>query len=106
MPPTPTLGNGKICYVEIPTADLARSMAFYSSVFGWTVRRRGDGHMALRMPVTDSAALKDAIAAVDKRHSRLDLLVNSGSLASCRMAISMRWTTRSSATSSMSTSAA
>jgi 3-oxoacyl-[acyl-carrier protein] reductase len=27
--------------------------------------------------VTDSAALKDAIAAVDKRHSRLDLLVNS-----------------------------
>src|SRR3984957_19697938 len=37
----------------------------------------GDGHMALRMPVTDSAALKDAIAAVDKRHSRLDLLVNS-----------------------------
>jgi 3-oxoacyl-[acyl-carrier protein] reductase len=38
----------------------------------------GDGHMALRMPVTDSAAaLKDAIAAVDKRHARLDLLVNS-----------------------------
>ena len=37
----------------------------------------GDGHMALRMPVTDSAALKDAIAAVDTRHSRLDLLVNS-----------------------------
>ena len=37
----------------------------------------GDGHMALRMPVTDTAALKDAIAAVDKRHARLDLLVNS-----------------------------
>ena len=40
----------------------------------------GDGHMALRMPVTDSAALKDAIAAVDKRHSRLDLLVNSAGI--------------------------
>ena len=40
----------------------------------------GDGHMALRMPVPDSAALKDAIAAVDKRHSRLDLLVNSAGI--------------------------
>ncbi|MBV8797281.1 MAG: SDR family NAD(P)-dependent oxidoreductase, partial [Hyphomicrobiales bacterium] len=36
----------------------------------------GDGHMALRMPVTDSAALKDAIASINKRHARLDLLVN------------------------------
>ena len=40
----------------------------------------GGGHMALRMPVTDTAALKDAIAAVDKRHSRLDLLVNSAGI--------------------------
>src|ERR1700684_4134984 len=37
----------------------------------------GGGHMALRMPVTDTAALSEAIAAVDKRHARLDLLVNS-----------------------------
>ena len=36
----------------------------------------GDGHMALFMPVTDSAALSVAIAAVDRRHARLDLLVN------------------------------
>lgn len=40
----------------------------------------GDGHLALRMPVTDSAALADAIAAIDKRHSRLDLLVNSAGI--------------------------
>jgi 3-oxoacyl-[acyl-carrier protein] reductase len=40
----------------------------------------GDGHMALRMPVTDSAALSEAIAAVDKRHARLDLLVNSAGI--------------------------
>jgi 3-oxoacyl-[acyl-carrier protein] reductase len=40
----------------------------------------GEGHMALRMPVTDTAALKDAIAAVDKRHARLDLLVNSAGI--------------------------
>jgi 3-oxoacyl-[acyl-carrier protein] reductase len=40
----------------------------------------GDGHMALSMPVTDSAALRQAIAAVDRRHSRLDLLVNSAGI--------------------------
>ena len=40
----------------------------------------GGGHMALRMPVTDSAALEDAIAAVDRRHSQVDLLVNSAGI--------------------------
>jgi len=42
----PTYGNGKICYVEIPTADVARSAEFYQRVFGWNVRRRGDGSTA------------------------------------------------------------
>ena len=42
----PKLGNGKICYLEIPAADVARSSAFYQAVFGWQVRRRGDGHLA------------------------------------------------------------
>src|SRR4051812_31611494 len=42
----PTLGNGKICYVEIPTNDIPRSAAFYSTVFGWTIRKRGDGATA------------------------------------------------------------
>jgi predicted enzyme related to lactoylglutathione lyase len=38
--------NGKICYVEIPATDVARSAEFYSRVFGWTVRQRGDGATA------------------------------------------------------------
>lgn len=42
----PTIGNGKICYVEIPATDVARSADFYSKVFGWTVRQRGDGATA------------------------------------------------------------
>ena len=37
----PTLGNGKICYVEIPAMDSGRSAAFYNKVFGWHVRKRG-----------------------------------------------------------------
>lgn len=42
----PTLANGKICYVEIPAADIARAADFYSKVFGWRIRRRGDGSTA------------------------------------------------------------
>lgn len=38
--------NGKICYVEIPTLDVARSADFYGKVFGWKSRMRGDGSMA------------------------------------------------------------
>ena len=42
----PTLGNGKICYIEIPAVDIDRSVAFYQEVFGWNVRTRGDGSRA------------------------------------------------------------
>ena len=42
----PKLANGKICYVEIPAIDVPRSVRFYQAVFGWAVRRRGDGSTA------------------------------------------------------------
>lgn len=42
----PTLGNGKICYVEIPAADIHISATFYKEVFGWSIRTRGDGSTA------------------------------------------------------------
>jgi len=42
----PTRGHGKLCYLEIPSADVARSVAFYASVFGWEIRRRRDGSAA------------------------------------------------------------
>jgi predicted enzyme related to lactoylglutathione lyase len=40
---TPTFANGKICYVEMPATDIARSSDFYKRVFGWNIRKRGDG---------------------------------------------------------------
>lgn len=43
---TPTLGNGKICYIEIPATDIEVSVNFYEDVFGWQTRRRGDGAIA------------------------------------------------------------
>lgn len=42
----PTRGNGKICYLQIPTTDVARSADFYQRVFGWNIRQRGDGSIA------------------------------------------------------------
>jgi predicted enzyme related to lactoylglutathione lyase len=42
----PTLVNGKICYIEMPATDVARSADFYKKVFGWNIRQRGDGHTA------------------------------------------------------------
>lgn len=42
----PTLANGKICYIEMPATDIARSAEFYQRVFGWSIRQRGDGHTA------------------------------------------------------------
>src|SRR5262245_43079512 len=42
----PTTGNGKICYIEIPATDVARSADFYGNVFGWNIRKRGNGSTA------------------------------------------------------------
>src|SRR5260370_42537804 len=42
----PTFGNGKICYIEIPAIDIQVSANFYRGVFGWNLRRRGDGAIA------------------------------------------------------------
>jgi uncharacterized protein len=42
----PKRANGKICYVEIPAIDVETSAAFYEAVFGWRLRKRGDGATA------------------------------------------------------------
>lgn len=44
MPPTDT--NGKICYLQIPTENIARSSSFYQTIFGWSIRRRDNGEVA------------------------------------------------------------
>jgi predicted enzyme related to lactoylglutathione lyase len=42
--------HGKICYLEIPANTVEASADFYSSIFGWKVRRRGDGELAFDDP--------------------------------------------------------
>ena len=40
------MSHGKICYLEIPAITAEASAGFYRSIFGWTVRKRGDGELA------------------------------------------------------------
>jgi hypothetical protein len=42
----PTLGNGKICYIEMPAVDVKASAEFYRTIFGWNIRTRGDGSVS------------------------------------------------------------
>ena len=44
MPPTSS--NGKICYLEVPSEDVAASAAFYHAVFGWQLRHDDGGSIA------------------------------------------------------------
>jgi uncharacterized protein len=41
-----TYRTGKICYIELPAKDVARSADFYRGAFGWDIRGRGDGSVA------------------------------------------------------------
>lgn len=43
---SPNFANGKICYIEMPATDVRRSSDFYQKIFGWNIRRRGDGSVA------------------------------------------------------------
>jgi uncharacterized protein len=42
----PTISNGKICYIEMPATDIQRSADFYQAIFGWEIRKRGNGSTA------------------------------------------------------------
>jgi hypothetical protein len=86
----PTYGNGKVCYIEIPAIDVDRSAVFYNAVFGWKIRKRGDGHLAFddavnevsgtwtlgRKPMTEVGLL--VYIMVDDAAATLDAVVTNG----------------------------
>jgi len=88
--PAPLI-NGKICYLEIPTTDIARSAEFYKKAFGWSIRKRGDGSTAFddttgqvsgswvlgRPPMSAPGLLMYVM--VDSVAAALDLIVANGS---------------------------
>jgi predicted enzyme related to lactoylglutathione lyase len=44
--PMADYATGKICYIEIPAVNVARSAGFYETCFGWEMRTRADGSRA------------------------------------------------------------
>jgi predicted enzyme related to lactoylglutathione lyase len=86
----PTLSHGKICYLEIPATDIARSADFYSRTLGWSIRRRGDGSTAFddttgqvsgawvlgRSPASEPGLL--VYVMVDSVAATLDMIVANG----------------------------
>ena len=40
------MAHGKICYLEIPAKTAEASADFFSRIFGWKTRTRGDGELA------------------------------------------------------------
>lgn len=86
----PTFANGKICYLEIPATDIARSADFYRRVFGWRSRKRGNGQIAFddttgevsgtwvlgRSPASEPGIL--VYVMVDNVAATLDLIVANG----------------------------
>ena len=45
--------HGHVSYLEIPAVDTEQSAAFYEAVFGWSIRRRDDGHASFDDPSGD-----------------------------------------------------
>lgn len=86
----PTRANGKICYVEIPAIDVEASAAFYEAVFGWRLRKRGDGATAFddtigevsgtwvtgRQPASDPGLLLYVM--VDDAEAKIEAIVAQG----------------------------
>lgn len=69
----PDFANGKICYLEMPAVDVERSASFYSSVFGWSIRKRGDGTTAFDDGVGQVSGTWDTAR---KPHSEPGILIH------------------------------
>jgi predicted enzyme related to lactoylglutathione lyase len=86
----PTFGNGKICYIEMPATDIDLSAEFYQKIFGWDVRKRGDGSVGFddgvnqvsgtwvlgRQPASASGMVVSIM--VDDIAATIDLIVTAG----------------------------
>ena len=68
--------HGKICYLEIPAKTAQASADFYSSIFGWKVRARGDGELAFDDPTGVSGTwVKESDRTPDER-TRIYIIVD------------------------------
>ena len=69
--------HGKICYLEIPANKSQDSADFYSSIFGWKVRTRGDGELAFDDPGGVSGTWVKESDRTPDEHTRAYIMVDS-----------------------------
>lgn len=86
----PMYANGKICYIEIPALDIEASASFYQQVFGWRIRKGGDGSTSFddtvgqvsgmwvldRTPATETGFVISIM--VDSIAATVDLIISQG----------------------------
>lgn len=89
---SPTFANGKICYIELPSANIAESSSFYKKVFGWEIHTRSDGSIAFndtvkevsgtwrldRKPITDLGILVHIM--VDDMQTTIKAVIDNGGI--------------------------
>ncbi len=68
--------HGKICYLEIPAKTAEASAEFYSSIFGWKVRKRGDGELAFDDPGGVSGTWVKESDRTPDEHTRTYIMVD------------------------------
>jgi uncharacterized protein len=68
--------HGKICYVEIPANQAQDSARFYSDIFGWTVRERGDGNLAFDDTAGVSGTWVQESDRTPDEHTRIYIMVD------------------------------
>jgi predicted enzyme related to lactoylglutathione lyase len=70
------MSHGKICYLEIPAKTAEASAEFYSSIFGWKVRQRGDGELAFDDPGGVSGTWVKESDRTSDEHTRTYIMVD------------------------------
>ena len=68
--------HGKVCYLEIPAITEEASASFYSSIFGWTVRKRGDGALAFDDTGSVSGTWVKESDRTPDEHTRIYIMVD------------------------------
>jgi predicted enzyme related to lactoylglutathione lyase len=69
--------HGKICYLEIPAKTAESSADFYGPIFGWKVRKRGDGALAFDDAGGVSGTWVKASDRTDDERTRIYIMVDS-----------------------------
>ena len=70
------MSHGKICYLEIPANSAEAAGTFYSTLFGWKVRQRGDGKLAFDDSGSVSGTWVEAADRTPDERTRVYIMVD------------------------------